>query len=195
MSPWNRNIHYHDLVLRSAPVGCSRALDVGCGNGILARRIGSHCPDVTAIDTDHATLARAVAATASQAGITFVRGDVMTYPFQEGSFDFITAVASLHHLPLMPALKRLRNLLRPQGVLAVIGLYRMRTLSDFVIGALAVPTSLALRCINRHCEVAAPVRDPVETFHEIRRACDFVLPGARLRRELLFRYSMIWRKP
>jgi SAM-dependent methyltransferase len=195
MSPWNRNIHYHDLVLRAAPAGCSRALDVGCGDGILAGRIGSRCLDVTAIDIDHATLARAVAATDSQARITFIRGDVMTHPFQEGSFDFITAVASLHHLPLIPALKRLRNLLSPHGVLAVVGLYRMHTLSDFAIGALAVPTSLALRCINCYREVAAPLRDPVETLREIRSACDAVLPGARLHRELLFRYTMIWRKP
>src|ERR1035438_1423379 len=35
--PWNHNIHYHDVVLRSVPPRCRRALDVGCGQGLLAR--------------------------------------------------------------------------------------------------------------------------------------------------------------
>jgi len=38
----------------------------------------------------------------SEGRITFVEGDVMTRPFDHDSFDLITAVAILHHLPLNP---------------------------------------------------------------------------------------------
>ena len=192
---WNRNIHYHDLVLRSVPSGCRHALDMGCGEGILSRQLSRYCRDVTAIDTDEDTLARAIATTGSQASITFLKGDVMTHPFSECSFDFITSVASLHHLPLTSALKRFRSLLKPGGVLAVIGLYRLHTLRDYSSAAVALPTSMVLRCVKGFLEVNAPLREPAETLGDIRRACDSLLPGAMLRRELLFRYSMIWRKP
>jgi hypothetical protein len=52
-----------------------------------------------------------------------------------------------------------------------------------------------LRCIHGHAGVGAPVQYPKETLSDIRAACDAVLPGAALRRRLLFRYSLIWRKP
>jgi hypothetical protein len=43
--------------------------------------------------------------------------------------------------------------------------------------------------------VGAPVKEPSETLQQIRAAARQVLPGAKLRLLLLFRYSLIWRKP
>ena len=37
--PWNHNIHYHRLILDAVPPGARRALDVGCGEGTLARQL------------------------------------------------------------------------------------------------------------------------------------------------------------
>jgi SAM-dependent methyltransferase len=119
----------------------------------------------------------------------------MTYPFEPGGFDFIAAVAVLHHLPLRPALERFRDLLAPGGVLAVIGLYRRQSIMDWAADIVALPVSRALR-ITRECsEVDAPLRDPQESLGEIRAACNAVLPGAKVERRLLFRYSLYWRKP
>jgi hypothetical protein len=119
----------------------------------------------------------------------------MTHPFVVDSFDLITAVATLHHLPLRPALTRFRSLLRSGGVLAIIGLYRAQTLSDYALAASAFPLSWILRWLRGHTDVEAPVQNPRETLWEIRSACDSLLPGAVLRRHLLFRYSLFWRKP
>ncbi len=33
---WNHNIHYYRLILDAVPTGARSALDVGCGNGLLA---------------------------------------------------------------------------------------------------------------------------------------------------------------
>ena len=193
--PWNHNIHYHDEVLRSVPPGCGRALDVGCGEGLLTRRLAACCGHVTGIDVDSGVLARARGATAPELGIDFIEGDLLTHPFPDDSFDFITAVAALHHLPLRAALARFRRLLRPGGVLTVIGLFRVQSVEDYIRSAIAFPASWILRCLRTHAEVTAPVQDPRETLAEIRTACDAILPGAVLQRRLLFRYSLIWRKP
>lgn len=190
--PWNHNIHYHDLVLAAVPSGCRRALDVGCGRGQLARRLSEHCGDVVAIDRDCAALAQARAA-GSEPRITFVEGDVMSEVFEPGSFDFVAAIAVLHHLPLRPALVRLRDLLAPGGALAIIGLHRARSIADYTVSAAAFPASWTMRFLRGGEEVGAPVQDPAETLAEIRAACDELLAGAVLRRRLFFRYSLIWR--
>ena len=119
------------MILRAVPQGCRRALDAGCGHGGLVQELASHCEAVTGLDVDAGVIRSASELAGSRSAVEFVRGDVMTHPFAEGSFDVITAVASLHHLPLAPALERFRALLRPGGVLAVVGLYRPETLLDY----------------------------------------------------------------
>jgi SAM-dependent methyltransferase len=193
--PWNHNIQYHDLVLRSVPPRSRRALDVGCGTGLLARRLVEHCAEVVAIDADHGVISRARGARAGNVCLVFVEGDVMTHPFPNGSFDFISVVAALHHLPLRLALTRFRELLESDGVLVVVGLYRAQRLEDYAWAAAGFAASWMLRCVRRFTDVAAPVQEPKETLCEIREACRRLLPGARLRRHLLFRYSLTWRKP
>jgi SAM-dependent methyltransferase len=192
--PWNRNIHYHRLVLDAVPPKCLRALDVGCGDGLLASELAERCGEVIAIDVDAPTLARARAGHA-RPNLSFVEGDVMNNGFADGSVDFIASIATLHHLPLAPALERFTQLLRPGGVLAIIGLYRLSTVSDFIYGCAAKPVSGWLRATRGGEPIVAPIRDPDETLGEIRAAVERVLPGADFERRLLFRYSLIWKKP
>src|SRR5260370_42546427 len=167
---WNHNIHYHGIVLSSIPSHCRRAMDVGCGQGLLAQQLAHHCEEVIAIDIDRDAIASATAAIGSEVRITFVEGDVMTQSFSDGNFDLITAVAALHHLPLELALVRFRNLLRPGGVLAVIWLYRARTFGDYAVATAAFPASWMFRCLCGQAPVPAPVQDPKETLREIRTA-------------------------
>jgi 2-polyprenyl-3-methyl-5-hydroxy-6-metoxy-1,4-benzoquinol methylase len=168
--PWNHNIHYHHLVLQDVRGGCRRALDVGCGQGLLARELASCCQEVIAIDADHDAVSRARMDSGSEPRVTFIEGDVMTHPFAESSFDLIAVVSTLHHLPLRPALERFRLLLVPGGVLAVIGLYRGETLRDMALAAAAFPSSWILR---GHTDVGAPVQNPQE------RSARFVLRARR----------------
>jgi 2-polyprenyl-3-methyl-5-hydroxy-6-metoxy-1,4-benzoquinol methylase len=190
---WNHNIQYYDLVLGSIPLRCRRALDVGCGTGLLARRLAVCCDDVVAIDSDRDVIALARASNTSDARVTFVEGDIMNYQFND-SFDLITAVAALHHIPLSPGLTRLRSLLNTDGVLVVVGLYRSHTFLDYAWAAAGFITSWILGSVRGHADVAAPLQNPRETLAEIRSACDRVLPGYILRRHVLFRYSVTWRK-
>jgi SAM-dependent methyltransferase len=167
-APWNHNIHYYDWVLSCVPTDCKRALDLGCGTGLLVERLAGRCDETIGIEFDHATCLQARSKALDKSHIHFIEGDVMTYPFQENSFDLITAVAVLHHLPLVPALARVRRLLAPGGVLALIGLYRPRSIADFMWEMVAIPVDWSLR---------------------------MRLPGSEIKRRMLYRYSLYWRKP
>jgi SAM-dependent methyltransferase len=120
---------------------------------------------------------------------------VLKEPFPFQNFDFIVVVATLHHLPLRRALERFRDLLRPGGVLVIVGLYKIAAPIDYVYSAAAMPISLAIRFLCGEEEVGAPLQDPSETLSTIRRESAVLLPGSVLRRRLFFRYSLVWRRP
>ena len=191
---WNRNVHYHDIVLTAVPPHCRRALDIGCGDGRLASELAEVCAEVVGIDNDAPTIARA-RAKHRRPNLEFVDGDVMAHPFSPASFDFVTAIATLHHLPLEPALRRMSDLLRPGGVLAVIGLHPLRTPADFVYGVAGKLYTAWMHLTHPIEPMLAPIRDPEESLDEVRAAVEKLLPGAVFNRELLFRYSLVWRKP
>jgi SAM-dependent methyltransferase len=191
---WNHNIHYHPLLLRATPARCERALDVGCGEGILARKLRRLVPQVSAIDTDAHSIEIARRQDPA-AEIDYLLGDFLTFPFQPASFDFVVCVAALHHMDATAALRRMRELLRTGGVLAVLGLPRSRYPLDLPRDAAATIVSRAYRLSKRGWESPAPtVWPPPLTFPELRALAESLLPGASIRRHLLWRYSLIWTK-
>jgi 2-polyprenyl-3-methyl-5-hydroxy-6-metoxy-1,4-benzoquinol methylase len=190
---WNHNTQYHGVVLNAVPANCQRALDIGCGRGLLTRKLALRCHEVVGIDSDAGCLA--FASTDVPRNTTFINGDILSHPFEKNSFDFLVAVATLHHLPLRPALERFSELLRPSGGLVIVGLYRNATAADHVISVAALPTSIVLRSILGEEQVGAPTLDPTETLSSIRREATSALPGAVVRRQFFFRYTIVWRKP
>lgn len=194
-SPWNHNIAYHRVVLESAPRRCRRGLDVGCGQGILLEQMAGRCDEVTEIDLDAIALTSAARHVADHTNVTLVRGDVMNADLPQAGFDLVTAVAVLHHLPLQPGLSRLAALVRPGGALGVVGLYRAGTAMDYLTAAAAFPVARFLRWRHGHTPVGAPTQDPPSTLSDIRAAATTIMPGARIRRRLLFRYTLTWTRP
>lgn len=191
---WNHNIHYHPLILEAVPHGCDRALDVGCGEGMLARALRRRVRRVTAIDLDLASVdaARAVGGD----GIEFIHDDFLRHPFEPESFDFIASVAAVHHMDMAVALERMRALLRAGGTLAVIGLARSQHPADLPRDIAAVVWHRVLAWTRSYWEHPSPtVWPPPETFAAARRIAERVLPGVIYRRHLLWRYSLRWTKP
>jgi SAM-dependent methyltransferase len=124
--------------------------------------------------------------------IEYVRGDFLTYPFEPASFAFITCVAALHHMDSATALVRMRALLEPGGTLAVVGLVRRNLPAELpreLAAALATRVHGALRA---RWQSPAATTPPQQSYGELRRTALAALPGARIRRHLLWRYSLIW---
>jgi 2-polyprenyl-3-methyl-5-hydroxy-6-metoxy-1,4-benzoquinol methylase len=190
---WNHNLHYHRLILDAVAPGARTALDVGTGDGLLARDLHARVPDVTAIDVDADVLERA---RVIDPGVAWLHGDALTHPFGR-RFDVVASIAVLHHFadPRF-ALHRLADLTAPGGLLAVIGLARSTTLADLAYDLAGTVQHQAMRRRHRLWEHTAPtVWPPPHSYRELQNVALDVLPGARWRRLPLWRYAIVWRKP
>ncbi len=92
------------LAEMSGPRTGDRVLDAACGPGTYALRFATRVRAVVGLDYTPAMLAkaRASAAAAGLANVSFSRGDVAAIPFRNASFDIVTCGFSIHHL-LHPA--------------------------------------------------------------------------------------------
>ncbi|MER6154264.1 class I SAM-dependent methyltransferase [Streptomyces sp. NPDC001868] len=199
--PWDHNSHYHRWILRRLPEHFGAALDIGSGSGDLARLLAGRAASVEGVDSDPGITARARELTPSTLPVTFHVADAMV-EFPEGPYDVITCVATIHHLPFAQALTCFRRHLAPGGTLVVVGLHRARTPVDHLLGAVAVPANAAMGWLKnrgrrspRPVSMTAPTRAADMTYDDIVRATGTVLPGARLRRRLFWRYTLVWNHP
>jgi len=49
-SKWEHNKHYHNHLMRYLPLGCEKALDIGCGKGDFTRLLAEKCKMVLGVD-------------------------------------------------------------------------------------------------------------------------------------------------
>ncbi|MFJ9888095.1 class I SAM-dependent methyltransferase [Streptomyces sp. NPDC091287] len=198
--PWDHNAHYHRWIMRRLPRRFAGALDVGSGSGDLARLLATRAEVVHGIDVDPVIVERARERTAPGSPVAFSVGDALK-DVPSGLHDVITCVATIHHLPLSEALTHFRRHLAAGGTLIVVGLYRPQSRSDYLIDAVAIPSNIAMAWIKnkgrrapRPVAMTAPTRPATETFPDIVREARRVLPGARLRRRLFWRYTLVWKQ-
>jgi hypothetical protein len=93
-------------------------------------------------------------------------------------------------------LTQMHLLLRPGGTLVVVGLARRRFPRDVPFEIAAVLGNALHRMTKGYWEQTAPtVWPPPLTYTQMRRVAERVLPGARFRGHLLWRYSLTWTKP
>ena len=199
---WSHNSYYHRWLLRQLPSPLDRALDVGCGTGRLACTLASRAHQVDAVDASAAMITAAQRRCADSSNVRWLVGNVLDrdLPLLEGGHHAVVAVSSLHHLPLDDGLSRLTELVRPGGVLAVVGHYRPDTIADRCVGIVALPANAAVGVAlavtgggGKPDDAGMPVRPPTATLAEIRQAATR-LPGSTVTRALYWRYLLTWRR-
>jgi SAM-dependent methyltransferase len=91
-----------------------RVLDLGAGNGWLARRLAAGGREVTALDADASDTGLGGL---DDARVRRVRAELEALPLADGSFDVVVAAAALHYAVDLPrALAEIARVLRPAGV-------------------------------------------------------------------------------
>lgn len=201
---WNHNRHYHAFLLRQLPPHGREALDIGCGSGSFARLLARRFDRVTAVDLSPGMIRRAGERSADHPNIDYQTADILEWPWPENAYGCIASIATLHHLPLEEILRRCAAALEPGGVLLVLDLYAASTPADWLTGLAAVPLGAALRLLH-----GGGIREPravreawarhgrnerYPTLAQVRAIRRDVLPGAKVRRHLFWRYSIVWRK-
>jgi SAM-dependent methyltransferase len=110
----------HYLRKRTAFVAehCPRGagLDVGCGTGVLARRLGDAGYEMVGVDPSEGML-RVLRACAP--GLEAVQASGTALPFADDSFDLVLTVAVMHHIAqpqdVRATLGEMVRVLRPSG--------------------------------------------------------------------------------
>jgi 2-polyprenyl-3-methyl-5-hydroxy-6-metoxy-1,4-benzoquinol methylase len=192
---WNHNTAYHRWLMSIAAEHRGDVLDVGCGDGLLAQRLAPVSRSVTGIDSDPAALRRARARLTGDDRVAVHETTFDNYDAGRARFDLITFVATIHHMDLEASLRKARELLRPSGEIAIVGLSANKTLRDWIWSGLCLPVVwICSRLHHETRDIGVAVAHPREGLDEIRRVADEVIPGADVRRALYYRYLLRWRR-
>ncbi|MGW1259784.1 class I SAM-dependent methyltransferase [Streptomyces sp. NPDC002513] len=193
---WNTNVARHPGILRAVPERCGDALDVGCGDGLLARKLAERAERVTGIDKSPEMIACARDLAVGYPDLTLVEGDFLTAVLPAAGYDFICSVTTIHHMDFEAALIRMSELLRPGGTLVVVGLAREASVTEWAALIAAAPIVWITKVLRRaRGPEGMPVAVPQMSYGQVRAAARRLLPGMHYRRHVLRRYSLTWEKP
>ncbi len=192
---WNHNAAYYPWVRRNLK-GKKRLLDVGCGSGALMAYLDAPERSITGVDPEEKCVEMAKER-AFQGTVRLVPCGLEAFSATEGSFDAVIFAASLHHMEAEAALRKAAGLLNQGGVLLVVGLAKPSGLEDWILEGLRVLPSLAVSRLHRAQsseELGIPVSYALPPMGEVRSLARRLLPGAKLRQGLHYRYLLKWVK-
>ena len=201
---WNHNNHFHSFLLKQLPAKCDQALDIGCGVGTFSRLLAGRSRRVLGLDLSAGMIGVARQRSRAYSNLEFQIGDVLAWDFPYEQFDCIASIATLHHMPLDSVLQKMKAGLKPGGVLLILDLYKSESMSDRLTDLFSICLGMILvPVMTGRLRTPEAVRkawdehgkhDAYLPMSAIRLVCADILPGARVRRHLLWRYSIIWIK-
>jgi len=192
-------------LLARLPARVERIAEVGCGAGTLTTLLARRASHVLAIDLSPEMLRLARERCELNRNVSFEEADADEWSPAAGAFDAVVSVATLHHLHAERVLPRWAAALRPGGVLLVVDVLDRPGIAHLAVNAVAAAWSGWRRWRRTGSPFAdARVRaawaaherfDRLPTIGDARRSAEALLPGARVRHHLLWRYSIEWRAP
>jgi SAM-dependent methyltransferase len=155
---------------------------------------------VTGIDLSPAMIERARRGFGGRA--TFEVANLYDYlAARPSSFDCIISLATLHHVDAATALPLIVAALRPGGMLLILDILERRGILNLPLNALAAHVASVRRFLRgdrftKELRKAWAEHGRGERYETAATLPDLakMLPGARIRRHLLWRYSLIWTK-
>lgn len=219
---WTANNHYHNSLLKHVPKNCENALEIGCGTGAFARELAKRSRRVVGIDLSPEMIRVARKRSEGIENLEFQVADAMRWElpqekgvqqehdlkeqeFPQGHFDFVCSIATLHHLEQRELLLKVKDALKSRGVLVVLDLVESSGLVERMMDVVGFGVSAGLRLLNNgRLQPPPEVRkaweqhgkhDHYSTISQVRTLADEILPGAVVKRCLLWRYLLVYKKP
>jgi ubiquinone/menaquinone biosynthesis C-methylase UbiE len=202
---WTHNNHYHPFLIKHVPKNCENALDIGCGTGAFSRLLASRSKHVIALDLSQEMIRVAQAHSADFQNIRFEVADAMTWSFPNGYFDCIATIATLHHLQTEEFVSMIKQSLKVGGTLIVMDLFEPDGFRDKLLSLAAMGMSSSLRMLRNGQLRPTPAVQAAWAAHgkhdsylkisQVHSLCKQILPGAQVKKHLLWRYSIFWQKP
>ena len=183
------------------------ALDIGCGLGGFLPRLAERFDHVVALDLSPEMVRIAGKNNSGFSNIDFIIADVNTWNFPIEQFDCVVSITTLHHMALEPILKKMKDALKPGGILLVGDFYERRGFEALIRKIAATFRKLRRRRRKSSTRSSSALfhgmgaHDPSERylpFDEVRRICGNLLPDAkvmRYSRSNSHHYSIVWKKP
>ena len=201
---WNHNSHYHSSLMKHVPPHCTEALDIGCGTDSFSRLLATRSDRVLALDLSPQMVWIAKERAEEYSNIDFQVADATVWEFPVEQFDCIVSIATLHHLPIRTMLSKMKLALKNGASLVILDLFQEEGLHDTLTSVLAMPVNAILRLVKngqlreprevQEAWVGHGETDSYPTLSQVRQICADILPGAKVRKHLLWRYSIVWKK-
>ncbi len=202
---WDHNNHYYSFLLKQLPPYCGNILDIGCGSGVFSRLLAQRADNVIAVDLSAKMIELAQQHSQSYPNIDFQVADILKWQFPVEHFDAIVSIATVHHLPLEVLLPKIQAALKPGGKFLILDLVEAAGIQDIVSDAIAVPLNLILQLFKN--KRLRPTPEAIAAWREHIRTDKYLtrsqvkqiylksLTGAKIRKHLFWRYSVVWEKP
>jgi ubiquinone/menaquinone biosynthesis C-methylase UbiE len=197
---------YQPFLLGLVPPVIDRALDLGCGTGTFTRALALRASRVTGLDFSAEMLRLAAQRSPELTNIEWAHADADSFALEPDTYDAIVSIKTLHHLRADDIIPRLARAIRPGGLLL---LHDVLESDGGVAGALRDALASVV-CAVRLLVRSGRVRQRRElrefwsaharlnlhpNLATVRRLAASQLPGSTVRRHLLWRYTIVWRKP
>jgi SAM-dependent methyltransferase len=154
----------------------SRVLEVGCGTGVLTRRIAllDEVDSVVGVDPAPSLIDRARKLAKDLPNIEFREADGRSLPFEDGGFDVVTFDSTLSHVPFPErALAEALRVLRPGGRLAIFD-------GDYATTTVALGDHDPLQvCVDQMLDNSVHDRRLMRRLHPLVQGCGFEVDSVR----------------
>ncbi|MCR8842404.1 class I SAM-dependent methyltransferase [Paenibacillus sp. SC116] len=114
----NTLLYDYSFFMNNFPLQRGRALDVGCGSGILVDELSSHFDEVIGIDISDEML-KIAQVKRQRSNTTYINMDAEHLAFDK-KFDFIVSRTTVHHLNDIPrVINHIKSLLNDGGKMVI----------------------------------------------------------------------------
>lgn len=170
-------------------------LDIGCGDGELARFLSDKERYVIGLDISDECITKAQELTGETEKIKYVNCSFEKFDAKGRLFDAVVFVASIHHMDMEKAIVKAKALLRENGKLVIVGIAAPSSLVDWMVEALRIiPCKIgsAFHRMQSSEKLNIPTSYTVLKMSKIRKIVSAVIPKARLKYGLYYRYILTW---